>query len=332
MGSNGTDMQLSRRQFLPLVVSPLTLGVAPRVARSQSYPTRPVRILVGFPAGSGPDITARLVGQWLSERFAEPFLVDNRPGAGTNIAMQAVVRSPADGCTLGLIGTSVAINMTFYEKPGYDYLHDITPVASLARAGLVILVDPSFLAKTLPDLIDYARANPGKVNMASTGTGTATHVAGELLKAMTGVNMQHVPYRGSVQAIPDLISGRAQVFFDAVSSSVELINTGRVRALAVTTAVRSEALPTVPTVAEFVPGYEASIWIGFGAPRGTPANVVDEVNKAINAAIEKPGAKTQFAVVGNVPAPMTPAEVGGIMAEETDKWRRVIRSANIRAD
>jgi tripartite-type tricarboxylate transporter receptor subunit TctC len=323
---------LTRRAVINAGTALATTGALTGAAWSQSFPARPVRIIVGFAAGSGPDITARLLGQWLSERFGQPFIVDNRPGAGTNIAMQAVVRSAPDGYTLGLIGTSVAINMTFSEKPGYDYVRDIAPIASLARAPLVIAVDPSFEARSLGELIEYARANPGKVNMGSTGTGNASHVAGELLKIMAGVSMQHVPYRGDVQAVTDLISGHVQVLFNALSPSVELINSGKLRALAVTTAERSSALPDVPAAAEIVPGYEASIWIGFGAPKGTPEAIAEGLNMAINAALDKPEAKSQFATVGNIPAPMTRIEVGKLMAEETEKWRSVLRSANIKSD
>jgi tripartite-type tricarboxylate transporter receptor subunit TctC len=321
-----------RRQFLHLAAGAAALPAVSRIARAQTYPSRPVHIIVGFAAGGGPDIVARLIGQWLADRIGQPCIIDNRPGAGTNIAMQAVVKAPPDGYTLGMIGTSSAISMTLSEKPNYDYVRDIAPVASIARGPFVMLVAPSFPAKSVPEFIAFAKANPGKINMASAGTGTASHVAGELFKTMTGVNLQHVPYRGAVPAATDLLSGQAQVLFNALPPSVEFVKTGRLVALAVTTAMRSEALPEIPTVGEFVPGYEASIWIGIGAPKGTPAEIVNEVNKEINAALANPEAKARLADLGNVPAPMASADVGKLMAEETEKWRKVIRAANIKAE
>ena len=277
-------MKLPRRQFLHLAAGAAALPAVSRIAWAQAYPTRPVRIIVGFAAGGAADIIARLIGQWLSERLGQPFVIENRPGAGSNIATEAVVRAPPDGYTLLLVGTANAINATLYDKLNFNFIRDIAPVAGIIRVPNVMVVNPSVPAKTVPEFIAYAKANPGKINMASGGIGTAAHVSGELFKMMAGVDMVHVPYRGAAPALTDLLGGQVQVMFASMPSSIEHIRAGKLRALAVTTATRSEALPDIPTVGEFVPGYEASAWYGVGAPKDTPAEIVDKLNKEINAA------------------------------------------------
>jgi tripartite-type tricarboxylate transporter receptor subunit TctC len=325
-------MKLPRRQFLHLAAGAATLPAVSRIARAQSYPTRPVRIIVPFPAGGPYDIHARLMGPWLSERFSQPLVIENRPGAGGNIGIEAVVRARADGYTLLLVGVGAAINATLYEKLNFNFMRDIAPVAAISRVPNIMEVHPSFPAKTVPEFIAYAKANPGRINMASGGNGTAAHVTGELFKMMTGINMTHVPYRGSAPALTDLIGGQVQVTFDPLPSSIEHIRAGKLRALAVTTIVRSEALPDVPTVGDFVPGFEASAWYGVGAPRNTPSEIVDRLNKEINAALADPKMKGRLADVGSIPTSMTPAEFGIFVAEETEKWGKVIRAANIKPD
>jgi tripartite-type tricarboxylate transporter receptor subunit TctC len=321
-------MQLpNRRQFLNLATGAVAM---PRIARAQAYPSRPVRIIVGFPAGGPTDVAARLMSQWLSERLGQQFVVDNRPGAGGNIATEAAVRAPADGYTLLSLGSQNAINATLYEKLNYNFVRDLAPVSGIIREPLIIEVHPSFPAETLPEFIAYAKANPGKINMASAGNGTASHVAGELFKMMVGVNAIHVPYRGAVPALMDLLGGQVQGCFAAISSSIEYIKAAKLRALAVTTAARSTVLPDIPTVSEFVPGYEASFWHGLGAPKGTPGEIVDKLNKEVSAALADPMIKVRLAGLGGAVLPGSPADFGSLIAEETDKWAKVIRFAGIK--
>jgi tripartite-type tricarboxylate transporter receptor subunit TctC len=325
-------MKLPRRKFLHLALGAAALPAVSRFARAQTYPARPVRLIVGFPAGGGADTLARLTAQWLSERLGQPFIVENRPGANTNIATEAVVHAPADGHTLLLVGPSNATNATLFERLNFNFIRDIAPVAGIARVAFVLLVNPSLPAKTFLEFLAYAKANPAKVNMASSGSGTASHIAGELFKMMAGVNMLHVPYRGDVPAITDLLGGQVQVYFGTLSGSIEYIRTGRLRALAVTTATRSEMLPDVPTVGESVPGYEASTWSGVGAPKGTPIEIVDKLNNEINAALANPKFKARLADLGVTTLALTPADFGKLIADETEKWGKVIRSANIKAE
>ena len=325
-------MNLPRRRFLRLAAGTASLPAVTRFAQAQTYPTRPVRVIVGFPAGGGSDITARLMGQWLSERLGQPFVVENRPGAATNIATEAVVRAPADGYALLLFGSSSAINATFYEKLPFDLIRDIAPVAGINRVPYVMVVSASVPARSVPEFITYAKANPGKINMASSGNGSVQHVSGELFKMMTGVSMVHVPYRGAAPALTDLISGQVQVMFDAVSSSIEYIRSGKLRALAMTTAARSEALPDLPTVSDFVPGYETSSWSGIGAPKNSPTEIIDKLNQEINAALADPKIKARLADLGSVPMPMSPANFGKLIAESVEKWSNVLRAANIKPE
>jgi tripartite-type tricarboxylate transporter receptor subunit TctC len=325
-------MKLSRRQFLRLAAGAAVLPAFSRIVRAQAYPTRSVRLVVGFPPGQTADIIARLMGQWLTERLGQPVIIDNRPGASSNIATELVVRSPADGYTLLSVNSSNLINATLYEKLPYNFLRDIDPIASFSRVALVMEVSPSFPARTVPEFIAYAKANPGKINMASGGTGNSTHVTGELFKMMAGVNLLHVPYRGSPPALTDLIGGRVQVMFDVLSSSVEHIRSGRLRALAVTTAMRSEALPDVPTLGEFVPGYEASALAGVGAPKGTPAEIIEKLNSEINAGLADPKMKSRFAELGLTPLSLSAADFAKLVADETEKWGKVVKFANIRPE
>jgi tripartite-type tricarboxylate transporter receptor subunit TctC len=323
-------MNLPRRKLLHLAVGAAALPALSRIARAQTYPTRPVRIIVGFPAGNTSDAFARLMDQWLSERLGQPFIVENRPGAAGNIGTEAVVRAAADGYTLLLVAAGSAFNVTLYDHLKFNFIRDIAPVASIVAAPYVMVVNPSVPAKTAPEFIAYAKANPGKLNMASTGTGSPTHVFGELFMKMAGVDLLHVPYRGNF--MPDLLGGQVQVLFAPIGHAIEFIRTGKLRALAVTSATRSAGLPEIPTVAEFVPGYEASGWYGIGAPRNTPADIIDRLNKEINAALADPKMEARLADLGAVPMPMTPAEFGEFIAAETEKWGKVIRAANIKAD
>src|SRR5215467_3396079 len=323
-------MRLPRRQFLQLVAG---VAVAPAIARSalaQSYPARPVHLVVGFGAGTGLDLYARLIGQWLSERLGQPVIIDNRPGAGTNLATESVVNAPADGYTLLMASTAAFTNAALYDDLRFNFIRDIAPVASLSRGAFVMVVNPTFAAKTVPEFIAYAKANPGKINVASGGIGTANHVAGEMFKAMAGIEMLHVPYRTDGAAITDLIGGRVQVYFVALAGAAELIRTGKIRALAVTTAQRSSAFPDVPAVGESVPGYDASLRNGLGAPRGTPADIIAKLNAEVNVGLNDPGIKAKFADLGSETVPLTPAEWGKIISEETEKWGKVIRGANIK--
>jgi tripartite-type tricarboxylate transporter receptor subunit TctC len=326
-------MKLPRRRFLQLAAGAAALPAISRIACAQAYPSRPVRIVIGFPAGGGADIVARLIGQWLSERLGQPFVIDNRPGAGSNIAAEAVVRAAPDGYTLLLITMPAnAVNGALYDKLGFDFVRDIAPVASLTRDPNVMEVNLALPVKTVPEFIAYAKANPGKINMASSGIGAAQHVAGELFKAKTGVQMNHVPYRGAAPALTDLMSGQVQVFFDVLTSSIEHIKAGRVRALAVTTAARSPALPDLPTVGEFVPGYEASNIRGVGAPRNTPVEIIDELNKEINAALADPTIKARLANLGATVLAGSPAEFGKLIVDETEKWAEVVKAGNIKPE
>ena len=325
-------MKLARRQFLHLAAGATALSAVSRIAWAQTYPARPVRIVVGLTAGSASDIVARLVGQWLSERLGQQFIVENRPGAGTNIAAEAVVRSVPDGYTLLLAASPNAINASLYDKLSFNFISDIAPVAAISREPNVIVVNPSLPTRTVPELIAYAKANPGRINMASAGNGTTSHLAGELFKMMTGVNMVHVPYRGGGPALTDLLAGQVQVFFPPMVVPVGQIRAGKLRALAVTTATRSEALPDVTTVGEFVPGYEASVWFGLGVPKGTPAEVINRLNQETNAALTDIKIKVRMAESGGTVLPGSPADFGKLIAEETDKWSKVVREANIKPE
>src|SRR5262245_2797974 len=323
-------MKLPRRKFLHLAAGAAALPAVSRIARAQAYPSRPVRIIVPFAPGGGADITARLIGQWLSERLGQQFVIDNRPGAGGNIGTEAVVRAAPDGYTLLMVGGYNAINSTLYDKLSFNFIRDITAVAGIIRLPNVMVVHPSVPATTVPELIAYAKANPRKLNMASPGYGSSPHVSGELFKMMTGVDMLHVPYRSG--ALSDVLVGQVQVIFATAVVSIEYIKTGRLRALAVTTATRSDALPDIPTVGEFVPGYEASTWFGVGAPKATPAEIVDKLNKEVNAALDDPKMKARLADLGGTVLPGSPADFGKHIADETEKWAKVIKFAGIKSE
>ncbi len=325
-------MKFRRRTFLHLAAGAAALPAASRFARAQTYPSRPVRIMVGFAPGGAFDIAARLAGQWLSERLGQPFLVENRPGGGGNIGTEAVVRSAADGYTLLLGGFANAVNTSLYDKLGFDFIRDLAPVAAIAREPTVVIVNPSVPARTLPEFISYAQANPGKINMASAGNGTPAHVAGEWFKMLTGIDMQHVPYRGGAPALADMLSGQMQFMIAALSTSVEHIRAGRLRALAVTTAARSQALPDVPTVGSVIAGYDVSLWAGLLAPRGTPAEIVGILNKELNAGLADPAVQGRLAAMVNEPIPGSPADFGKLIAEETEKWAKVVKFASIKAE
>jgi tripartite-type tricarboxylate transporter receptor subunit TctC len=325
-------MKLPRRQFLQLVVGAAALPVVSRVAWAQTYPSRPVRLVVGYAPGGAGDISARLLGQWLSERFGQQFIVENRTGAGTNIATESVVRAAADGYTLLLSSAANAINATLYDRLNFNFIRDTTPISGIIRVPHVIVVHPSFSAKTLPKFIAYAKANPGKLTWASPGVGTAGHVCGELFKMMAGLNMVHVPYRGGGAAMADLLSGQLQVYIGAMTSSLEYVKASRLRALAVSTATRSEALPEVARVSDFVPGFETSDWGGVNAPRSTPSDIVDKLNREINTAFADPKFKARLADLGAAPFPGSPAQFGTFIAEETEKWGKVIKFAGIKPE
>ncbi|MEW6454366.1 MAG: tripartite tricarboxylate transporter substrate binding protein [Pseudomonadota bacterium] len=301
------------------------LAAFPRIACAQTYPTKPVRWIVGYPAGGSADIVARLIGQYLAEKLGQPFLIENKPGAGNNIATEAVVRAPADGYTLLLVNPANAINATLYDKLSFNFLQDIEPVAGFLRVPNVAEVHPSVPAKTIPELIAYAKAHPGKINMASAGNGIPSHVAGELFKMMAGIDMVHVPYRGSAPALTDLLSGQVQVMFDPLPSSIEHIRAGKLRPLAVTTVSRSEVLPDLPTVGDFLPGYEASTWFGAGVPKGTPADIVERLNKEINTGLADPKLRARLADLGGTVLPGSPADFGKLVADETAKWGKVVK-------
>jgi tripartite-type tricarboxylate transporter receptor subunit TctC len=325
-------LKLARRRFLHLATAAAALPSVSRMATAQTYPTRPVRLIIGYPPGGSADITARLLGQWLSERLGQPFVIESRPGASTNIATEAVVRAPPDGYTLLLVAPANAINATLYEKLNFNFISDIAPVAGIIRFPNVMVVNPLVPAKTVPEFIAYAKANPGRLNMASSGNGSTIHVSGELFKMMTGVNMVHVPYRGGAPALTDMISGQVQVMFDNVPTSIEFIRAGKLRALAVTTATRSEVLPDLPTVADFVPGYEASAWYGVGVPKGTPDDIIDKLNKEINAILAEPKAKARLADLGASLLAGSPADFGKLVADETEKWGKVVKFSGAKPD
>jgi tripartite-type tricarboxylate transporter receptor subunit TctC len=323
-------MKLPRRNFLHLAAGAAALPAASRFAWAQAYPTRPVRVIVPFAPGGNSDITARLLGQWLSERLGQQFVIDNRPGGGGNIGTEAVVRASPDGYTLLLVGGSNAINATLYDKLSFNFIRDIAPVASIIVVPYVMVVNPSVPAKSVPEFIAYAKTSPDKINYASAGTGAPSHLAGELFKMMAGVDMVHVPYRGGGPAFTDLLAGQVQVMFPSTVSSIEYIRASRLRALAVTTATRLEVLPDVPTVGEFVPGYETSGWNGIGAPKGTPVEIIDMLNKEINAALGDPKMKARLADLGGTPLPGSPAQFGKLIVDETEKWGKVIKFAGIK--
>jgi tripartite-type tricarboxylate transporter receptor subunit TctC len=321
---------LGRRRFLHLAAGAAALPAVSRIAWAQAYPTRPVRIIVGFAPAGGTDIMARLIGQWLSERLGQQFVIENRPGAGTNIATEAVVNAPPDGYTLLLACLPNASNATLYDKLNFSFIRDVAPVAGIARDTFAIEVNPSVPVKTVPELIAYAKVNSGKINMASGGIGSGNHIFGELFKMMTGINLVHVPYRGAGPALVDLLAGQVQVMFASMSSSIEYLRAGKLRALAVTTSTRSPVLPDIPTVAQFVPGYEASFWTGIGAPRNTPIEMVEKLNQEINAALADSQMKARLAGLGAAALPGSPADFGKLIAEETEKWGKVVKFAGIK--
>jgi tripartite-type tricarboxylate transporter receptor subunit TctC len=325
-------VKLPRRQFLHLAAGAAALPAVSRVAKAQTYPTRPVRIVVPFAPAGSTDIVARLIGQWLSERLGQQFVVENRPGAGTNIGTEAVVTAPADGYTLLLAGPANVISMALYDKLNFNFTRDIAPIASIMRFPFVMEVHPSVPAKTVPEFMAYAKANPGKLNMASAGTGSATHLTGELFKMMTGLNILHVPYRGAGPALIDMIGGQVQLYFDAIPASIEHIKAGKLRALAVTTVTRSELLPETPPLSDFLPDYDVSGWFGVGAPARTPVEIIDRLNKEINAGLADPKIKARFADLGATVIPGSPADFGKLIAEETEKWGKVVKFAGIKAD
>jgi tripartite-type tricarboxylate transporter receptor subunit TctC len=323
-------MNLPRRQFFHLATGALAAPAIARHAVADAYPSRPVRLIVGFTPAGGNDIVARLMGQWLTERLGQTFVIENRPGAGTNIAAEAVINSPSDGYTLFVTNLSNAINATLYAKLNFDFMRDMLPVAGIAQAPAVLAINSAVPAKTVPELIAHAKANPGRINMGSAGIGSTGHIAGELLKMMAGINLIHVPYRGNAPALTDLMAGQIEVLLPSLGSSIEYVKTGKVVALATTGERRSDALPDLPTVAETLPGYEASSFYGIGAPRNTPAEVVEALNKAVNAGLADPRLKVRLADLGSVPLPGPPATFGKLIADETEKWGKVIRFAGIK--
>jgi tripartite-type tricarboxylate transporter receptor subunit TctC len=325
-------MTLPRRRFLHLAASAVVLPVLPRLALAQAYPSRPIRILVGFPAGGTMDVLTRIAGQWLHDRLGQPVIVEDRPGASSNIATEAVARATADGYTLLAVGSPNSINATLYENLHYNFIRDIAPVASAVRLPNVMVVNPDFPAKTVPEFIAYAKANPGKLAVASAGNATSGHVAGELFKMMAGVDLLHVPYRGGPPAVTDLLGGRVQVLFDIVTNSIEQIRSGKLRALAVTTTERCTALPDIPPLAEFVPGYEASYWIGFAAPKGMPAEIVDRLHNEINAAFADPSIKARIADLGGTVFLGSTADFANFIVSDVEKYAKILKSAGIRAD
>ncbi len=324
--------KLSRRKILRLTAGVAALPALPRIARAQTYPTRSVLLLVGYAPGGPTDICARLISQWLSQRLGQQFVVENRSGAGSNIATEAAVQAAADGYTLLLVTSSNAINATLYRNLNFDFMRDIAPIAGIMQAPSVLEVNPSVPIKSVPEFIAYAKANPGKINMGTAGNGSPPHMFGELFKAMAGVDLAFVGYRGGGPALVDLLSGQVQVMFEGITSSIGYIKAGKLRALAVTSAKRSAALPDIPTIGEFVPGYAATGWFGLGAPKGTPQPIIDMLSKAIGEALADPGMKARFADLGAEPMPMTPAEFGNLVADDTQKWAKVIRSADIKLD
>jgi tripartite-type tricarboxylate transporter receptor subunit TctC len=326
-------MKLSRRLLLQLAAGAAALPAVPRIAGAQAYPQRPVRLIVPFASGGASDILARLIGQWLSERLGQAFVIELRPGAGGNVGTEAVVNAPPDGHTLLMVNAAPsAINATLYDKLNFNFLRDMAPVGGVVRTPLVLQVTPSFAPRTVPELIVYAKANPGKVNMASAGNGTPPHVAGELFKMMAGVDIVHVPYRGGGPALVDLLGGQVQMMFGVLASSIEYIRAGKLRPLAVSTAMRAEALPDVPTVGDFLPGYEASDWYGICAPKGTPAEIIVKLNAEINAGLADPKLKARLADLGGIVLAGSPAEFGKLIADETEKWGKVVRAAHMKPE
>lgn len=325
-------MKFPRRRLLRVAAAGVALPALARIAGAQSYPTHPVRIIVGFAAGSTTDILARLIGQWLSQRLGQQFIVENRPGAGGNVGAETVVNAPPDGYTLLMVPPAVAANPTLYQHLSFDFLRDTSPVAGVVRVPNVVEVNPSVPVKTIPELIAYAKANSGKVTFASAGIGTASHLAGQLFNTMTGANLQHVPYRGDGPAMADLIGGQVQVGFATMTASIGYIRADRLRPLAVCTSKRSEALPDIPTVADFVPGFEASSWFGIAAPKATPAEIIDRLNRETNAGLADPRIKARIADMGGMLLSGSPADFGKLIAAETEKWGQVIRAANIKAE
>jgi tripartite-type tricarboxylate transporter receptor subunit TctC len=321
-----------RRQFLHLAAGAAAVPAMSRIATAQTYPVKPTRFIIGYTPGGTADITARLIGQWLTEKLGQPFIVESRSGASTNIATEAVVRSAPDGYTLLLVAPANAINASLYGKLNFNFLRDIAPVAGINRFGNVMEVNPSVPVKTVPEFIAYAKANPGKINFASSGSGSTIHMSGELFKMMTGIDIVHVPYRGGAQALTDLLGGQVQVMFDNVPTSLEHIRSGRLRPLAVTTATRLEALPDVPTVAEYVPGYESSAWYGIGVPKGTPSEIIAILNREVNAALADPNMKARFADLSAAAIPGSPADFGKFLADESEKWAKVVKFAGAKAD
>jgi tripartite-type tricarboxylate transporter receptor subunit TctC len=324
-------MKLPRRNFLHLTAGAAALPTVSRIARAQSYPTRPVRLIVGFAAAGGYDIVARLIGQWLSERLGQPFVIENRPGAGTNIATEAVVRAPSDGYTLLLVGSTNAINATLYHKLNFNFIRDIAPVSSITLQPQAMLANPSFPPKTIPEFIEYAKGNPGKINMSSPGIGTISHLAGELFQMMTAVKLVHVPFGGNGPSLTALLGGQVEVSVASLPSSIEYVRTGKLRGLAVTTTRRAEALPDVPSVGEFVTDYEVSAWYGVGAPKGTPVDVIGTLNQEINAGLADPKLRARLADFGGTVFALSPADFGKFIADETEKWAKVVRALNIKA-
>ena len=327
-----SPVKLLRREFLYLAPGAAAFPTVSRIAWAQTYPSRPVHLIVGFAAGGGYDVAARVMGQWLSKRLGQQFVIENRPGASTNVATEVVVRAPADGYTLLLVGLASAINATLYEKLNFTFIRDVAPVAGIIGGPLVMVVNPSVPAKTVPEFIAYAKANPGTVNMGSAGIGSGGHLAGELLKMRAGIDMVHVPFRGAGPALTGVLGAQVEVIFASAPSSIALIRSGKLRGLAVTSTMRLEALPDLPTVGEFVPGYEVNVWFGVGAPKGTSADVIDKLNKEINAGLADPTIKARLEDLGGIPMPMTPDEFGKMIAEDTQKWAKVVRAANIKPE
>jgi tripartite-type tricarboxylate transporter receptor subunit TctC len=325
-------MKLPRRTFLRLAAGAAALPAVSRGAMAQTYPTRPVRIIVGFAAGGPNDIAARVVGQWLSEHLGKPFVVENRPGAASNIATEQVVRARPDGYTLVIMGPPAVLNKSLYDNLNFSFVRDIAPVAGIVRAPEVLLVNPSIPASSVPEFIAYAKANPGKLNMATAGNGTMPHVAGELFKLMAGVDLVTVGYRGGAPALVDLLSGHMHVMFETPIATITHVRAGKLRALAVTSATRSEVLPDVPVMADFIPGFEASAWYGLGAPKDTPAEVIDTLNRSVNAGLADATIKQRLAELGGAPMPLSPAELAKLIADDTEKWGKVIRTAKIKPD
>jgi tripartite-type tricarboxylate transporter receptor subunit TctC len=329
---SASHLDICRRELLKLGAAAAALPVFLRSAKGQAYPSRPVRVIVGFPPGGAADITARLIGQWLTEHLGQPFVVENRPGAGTNIATEAVTKAPADGYTLLLVSVANTVNATLYEWLNFDFVRDIAPVAGLIRGPLVMVLHPSVPANTVPEFIAYAQANRGNINIASAGNGTPGHMASELFQLSAGLDLVDVPYRGGARALIDLLSGHVQVMFDNLPTSLEFIRSGRVRALAVTTAARSDALPDLPTVSEFVPGYEVSSWFGIGVPRNTPTQILNKLNAEIHAGLADPKLRAHITDLGSTPLAGSPVDFGKLIVEETEKWGKVIRAANIKPE